>query len=37
LCGRAEDLDMAAPELRPGLLPFLQTEDEELCRPEDSP
>jgi hypothetical protein len=28
---------MAAPELRPGLLPLLQTEDEELSWPEDSP
>jgi hypothetical protein len=28
---------MASPELRPGLLPLLQTEDEELCWPEDSP
>jgi len=28
---------MASPELRPGLLPLLQTEDEELYGPEDSP
>jgi len=28
---------MVSPELGPGLLPFLQAEDEELCRPEDSP
>lgn len=37
LRGGAEDLDMASPELGPGLLPLLQTEDEELCWPEDSP
>lgn len=28
---------MAAPELRPRLLPLLQAKNEQLCRPEDGP
>jgi hypothetical protein len=37
LRGRAEDGDVAAPELGPGLVPFLKAEDEELSWPEDGP
>lgn len=37
LAGLAEELDVPAPECRPGLFPLLEAEDEELGRPEEGP